>query len=125
MSRQKRAAAEPEEAPSPPSRVAGGCVLAALVLGLGAALFAVLGTIAVLVVWAAGALALWRTVRRPVSDSSAPPPPREGRPSCRECAGHTLISVTPSETQKGMLIYQTASPDRPHHTHVHIAKEHP
>ncbi|MFF9639406.1 hypothetical protein ACF1D2_33105 [Streptomyces bacillaris] len=124
MSR-KRAAEEPEETTPDPSRAAGGCVLAVLVLGLGAALFAVLGTIAVLVVWAAGALALWRTVRRPVSDSSAPPPPREERPSCRECAGHTLVSVTPSETQKGMLIYQTASPDRPHHTHVHIAKEHP
>ncbi|MFB8101336.1 hypothetical protein ACFC3O_00615 [Streptomyces sp. NPDC056007] len=117
MSRRKKA----EETAPEPSRVAGGCVLAVLVLGLGAVLFAVLGTLAVLVVWTVGALALWRTVRRPVSDSSAPPPPREGRPSCRECAGHTLVSVASSGTQKGMLIYKTASPERPNHTHVHIA----
>ncbi|MFF4943718.1 hypothetical protein [Streptomyces rubiginosohelvolus] len=121
MSRRKKATEELEEAASEPSRAAGGCVLAVLVLVAGAVLFAVLGTLAVLIVWAVGAVALRRAVRRPLSDSSAPPPPREGRPSCRECAGHTLVSVTPSGTQKGMLIYKTASPERPNHTHVHIA----
>ncbi|MEU2799037.1 hypothetical protein [Streptomyces sp. NPDC007117] len=121
MSRRKKDAEEAEETAPAPSRAAGGFVLAVLALVAGAVLFAALGTLAVLVVWAVGAVALRRAVRRPVSDSSAPPPPREGRPSCRECAGHTLVSVAPSGTQKGMLIYKTASPERPNHTHVHIA----
>lgn len=71
------------------------------------------GIYAVPVVWAIGA---WQ-----MSDSSATPPPGEGRPSCRECAGHTLVGVTPSETRKGMLIYKSAPPDRPNHTHIHMA----
>ncbi len=121
MSRRKQAADEPEETAPEPSRAAGGCVLAVLVIGATAVLFAVLGSVAVLAVWAVGAVALRRAVRSPVSDSSAPPPPREGRPSCRECAGHKLVGVTPSGTQKGMLIYKTASPNAPNHTHVHMA----
>lgn len=67
------------------------------------------------VVWAVGA---WQ-----MSDWSATPPPEEGRPSCRECAGHELVSVTPLESQKGMLIYTSAPPDRPNYTHVHIAEK--
>lgn len=70
------------------------------------------GIYAVPLVWAIGA---WQ-----MSDSSATPPPEEGRPSCRECAGHELVSVTPSQAQKGMLIYTTAPSDRPNHTHVHV-----
>ncbi|MER6191789.1 hypothetical protein [Streptomyces cyaneofuscatus] len=76
MSRRKQAAEEPEETASAPSRVAGGCVLAVLVLGLGAVLFAVLGTLAVLVVWAAGGVALRWAVRRPNKiNKHSPPPP--------------------------------------------------
>lgn len=67
------------------------------------------------IVWAVGA---WQ-----MSDSSATPPPGKGRPSCRECAGHELVGVTPSENQKGMLIYTTAPPDRPNHTHVHVVHD--
>ncbi|MEU0359934.1 hypothetical protein [Streptomyces cyaneofuscatus] len=78
MSRRKQATEEPEETASAPSQVAGGCVLAVLVLGLGAVLFAVLGTLAVLVVWAVGGGGLWWTVRRPNKiENHSPPPPRD------------------------------------------------
>lgn len=63
------------------------------------------------VVWAIGA---WQ-----MSDTSATPPPGGGAPSCAKCAGHEPVRVTPSEAQKGMLIYTFALPDRPNHTHVH------
>ncbi|MFF5891195.1 hypothetical protein ACFY72_20790 [Streptomyces globisporus] len=76
MSRRKRADETPEETSPEPSRAAGGCVLAALALGAGAVLFAVLGTVAVLVVWAAGAFALRWAVRRPNKiNKHSPPPP--------------------------------------------------
>lgn len=65
------------------------------------------------VVWVIGA---WQ-----MSDTSAPPPPERGRPSCRKCAGHELVSVTPLAGQKGMLIYKTALPSRPGHMHIHVA----
>nr|WP_216377821.1 hypothetical protein [Streptomyces asoensis] len=55
-----------------------------------------------------------------MSDTSATPPPQQERPSCRKCAGRTLVSVTPSGGQKGMLIYTSSPPDRPNHTHVHV-----
>ncbi|SBV00582.1 hypothetical protein YW5DRAFT_01911 [Streptomyces sp. Ncost-T6T-1] len=78
MSRRKKPTEEPEETPPEPSRAAGGCVLAVLVLGLGAVLFAALGSVAVLVVWAAGGVALWRTVRSvPSAANPAPPGPSE------------------------------------------------
>lgn len=115
----KKRAEEPE---GEPSRAAGACVLVVLggvVVGVA---FAVDEAVGILTVVAAGAVALWRSARR-VSDSSAPPPPEEGRPSCSECAGHELVSVTPLEGQKGMLIYKTAPPDRPNHTHVHIVED--
>ncbi|MGI3199640.1 hypothetical protein ACRJ4W_15415 [Streptomyces sp. GLT-R25] len=119
MARRKQAAEEPPELEER-SALAGAVVvvlLGALVFGV---LFAWSDAAGILAVWiAATALGWWR-VRRPVSDSSAPPPPQEDRPSCRECAGHTLIGVTPSETHKGMLIYTSAPPDRPNHTHVHV-----
>lgn len=67
------------------------------------------------VVWAIGA---WQ-----MSDTSATPPSGEGRPSCRKCTGQEPVSVTPSETQKGMLIYSFALPQRPNHTHIHLAEE--
>ncbi|MHC3451262.1 hypothetical protein [Streptomyces prasinus] len=110
--------AESEE----PSRAAGGCVLVVLGGAAVAAVFAVAEEAGVLTVWAVAVTALWRAARRPVSDSSAPPPPGEDRPSCSECAGHEFVGVTPSRTQKGMLIYTSAPPDRPNHTHIHIAK---
>jgi len=110
---------EPEEERS---RAAGGCVLAVLAGGALAAVWAVSAVAGLLTVWVAGLLLLWCSVRR-VSDSSATPPPGEDRPSCRECAGHELVSVTPLEGQKGMLIYTSAPPDRPNHTHVHIVGE--
>ena len=119
MARRKPDAEEPEQR----STLAGGCVL--LVLG-GVPLavcWAVSDVAGVLAVWVVGVVALWRSARRRMSDSSAPPPPQEGRPSGRECAGHELVGVTPSETQKGMLIYTTAPPDRPNHTHVHVVHE--
>lgn len=67
------------------------------------------------VVWVIGA---WQ-----MSDTSATPPPREGRPSCRECAGHELVSVTPLKGQKGMSIYATVNPDRPNYTHTHVGRQ--
>ena len=120
----RKQAAEESEEPAGASPAAGACVL--VVLG-GAAVggaFAASPTVGVLAVWVAGTGALWRAARRRrVSDSSAPPPPREGRPSCRECAGHSLIGVTPLEGQKGMLIYKSAPPDRPNHTHIHLVRQ--
>ncbi|MFM9796534.1 hypothetical protein [Streptomyces turgidiscabies] len=111
---------EPEEERSP---LAGACVLVVLVGVAGAVVFAASPTAGVLALWMVGALLLWRSARRRLSDSSATPPPQEERPSCDECAGHELVSVTPLEGQKGMLIYETAVPDRPNHTHIHIAGE--
>ncbi|GGY27517.1 hypothetical protein [Streptomyces djakartensis] len=106
-----------------PSWVAGAVVLAALGGGALAVVFALAVEAGVLAVWVAAVAAVWWSARRRVPDSSATPPPQEGRPSCRECAGHELIDVTPSETQKGMLIYKSAPPDRPNHTHIHIVEE--
>ncbi|MFH9038977.1 hypothetical protein ACH4FA_06375 [Streptomyces sp. NPDC017966] len=105
-----------------PSRAAGGCVL--VVLG-GAALAGVWAASAeagVLAVWVAAGAAVWRAARRPVSVSSAPPPPGEDRPSCRECAGHDFIGAAPLEGEKGMWIFKSSPPDRPNHTHIHIAE---
>lgn len=104
-----------------PSRAAGACVLAVLAGVALAVVFAVSVEAGILAVWVAGGSAVWWSARRRMSDSSATPPPGEGRPSCRECAGHELVSVTPLESEKGMLIYKTAPPDRPNHTHIHIA----
>lgn len=76
MSRRKKPVEEPEETAPGPSRAAGGCVLAVLVLGLTAVLFAVLGSVAVLAVWAAGGVALRWAVRRPNKiENHSPPPP--------------------------------------------------
>jgi hypothetical protein len=117
MGGRKDAAEESEER----SAAAGACVLVVLGAAPLAAMFAVSDVAGVLAVWVVGAVALWRAARRRMSDSSATPPPEEGRPSCRECAGHELVSVTPLDGQKGMLIYTSAPPDRPNYTHVHIA----
>lgn len=114
----KRAAPESEES----SRAAGACVLVLLAGVVIAAAFAVDRVVGVLVANAVGGLAVWRLARR-MSVSSATPPPEEGRPSCSECAGHELVSVTPLEGQKGMLIYTSAAPDSPNHTHIHIVGE--
>ncbi|MEW2610249.1 hypothetical protein AB0937_08565 [Streptomyces sp. NPDC047880] len=105
-----------------PSRVAGAVVLVALGGGALAVLFALAVEAGVLAVWVAAVVAVWWSARRRVSDSSATPPPQPDRPSCRECAGHELVEVTPSETQKGMLIYKSAPPDRPNHTHIHMVQ---
>ncbi|MFF5186448.1 hypothetical protein ACFY30_22175 [Streptomyces sp. NPDC000345] len=112
-------AAEPEEEPS---RAAGGCVLVFLAGVVVAVLFAIDEAVGILGMVAAGWVALWRSARRRMSDSSAPPPPQEERPSCRECAGHELVSVTPLEGQKGMLIYTSAPPGQSNYTHVHVER---
>ncbi|MEU3203553.1 hypothetical protein ABZ702_06650 [Streptomyces cyaneofuscatus] len=76
MSRRKKDAEEAEETAPAPSRAAGGFVLTVLVLVAGAVLFAVLGTLTVLVVWAVAAVALRRAVRRPNKiENHSPPPP--------------------------------------------------
>jgi hypothetical protein len=102
------------------SPAAGACVLVVLGVGALAVVYAVSPTAGVLTVWAVGFVALVRSARRRMSDSSATPPPREDRPSCSECAGHELVGVTPLEGQKGMLIYKTAPTDQPNHTHIHL-----
>lgn len=125
MSRKRRAEPEPEEqAEETPERSATAGAVVLTVLGTGAVggIVAASTTVGVLGLWVVGTGALWWTLRRPVSDSSAPPPPREERPSCNECAGHELIGVTPFEGQKGMLIYKSAPTDRPNHTHIHITE---
>lgn len=105
-----------------PSRAAGGCVLVLSAgIAVGAA-FAVDEAVGVLAVVVTGWAAVYRSARR-MSDTPATPPPQEGRPSCRECAGHELVSVTPLAGQKGMLIYTSAPPDQSNYTHVHIAEE--
>jgi hypothetical protein len=116
MGAKKQSVEELEE----PSRAAGACVLVAVAGGVVGAVFAVDEGAGVLFVVGVGAVAVWRAARRRVSDSSAPPPREEGRPSCRECAGHRLVSVTPLEGREGMLIYKTAPADRPNHTHIHV-----
>lgn len=113
-----KAQEEPEES----SRAAGACVVVAFAGVVVGAAFAVDEAVGVLLVAVVGAVALWRSASR-VSDSSATPPPEEGHPSCRECAGQHPVSVTPSRSQKGMLIYTFTLPDRPTHTHVHVAGE--
>ncbi|MFF2226270.1 hypothetical protein ACFVV7_23480 [Streptomyces globisporus] len=100
MSRRKKATAQPEETAPGPSRAAGGCVLAVLVLALGAVLFAILGTLAVLVVWAAGGVALWRGARSvPSAANPAPPPASEG-------AENTKPQFTIVEDRKGHCTVQ-------------------
>lgn len=125
MSQKHRA--EPEEAPeeaSESSATAGAVVLTVLGTGAVGGIVAASSTVGVLGLWVVGTGALWWALRRPVSDMGAPPPPPDSdRPSCDECAGHDLVSVTPLEGQKGMLIYKTAPTDRPNHTHIHLARQ--
>ncbi|RMB81293.1 hypothetical protein [Streptomyces shenzhenensis] len=109
------------EEPEARSGAAGACVLVVLGGAVVGVAFAVDEAAGVLLVVVAGGVALWRSARRRMSDSSATPPPGEERPSCRECAGHELVSVTPLEGQKGMLIYVTADPDRPNYSHTHLS----
>src|SRR5690606_29849653 len=111
----------PVEEPEQRSPLAGGCVLVVLAGAALAAVFAASREAGVLAVWVAGVLALWRSARRRMSDSSATPPPGEGRPSCRECAGHEPIGAAPLESEEGMWIFKSVPPDRPNHTHIHIA----
>ncbi|WP_354596832.1 hypothetical protein R1Y80_09795 [Streptomyces sp. JL1001] len=94
MSRRKKATEEPEETAPEPSRAAGGCVLAVLALVAGAVLFAALGNVAVLAVWAAGAFALRWAVRRPNKiDNHSPPPPRD--PSRNTNTQFTVVEDRP------------------------------
>jgi hypothetical protein len=79
----------PEEAPSRASRAAGGCVLAGLSLMPLAVVFAVSPDAGILTTCGVGTAALWRAVRRPVSDSSATPPPLPEPPSGDVFAGET------------------------------------
>ncbi len=112
-----------DDEPVEGSPAAGACVLIALGAGATGAAFALSPTVGILSLWTVGTAALWRAARRRMSDMPATPPPREERPSCSECAGHELVSVTPLEGQKGMLIYKTAPADRPNHTHIHLTRE--
>lgn len=126
MSRKKRAPEpEPEEVDDmlDGSPMAGACVLIVLAVGALAVVYAVSPDAAIFTTWAAGMFAMWRVARHRMSDMRvAPPPLPSERPSCSECAGHELISVTPLGGQKGMLIYKTAPADRPNHTHVHLRR---
>jgi len=117
MAATERAVEEPEER----SPLAGGCVLTVLGGAALAGVWAASPEAGVLAVWVVAGAAVWRSARRPVSDSSAPPPPREERPSCRECAGHDFVGASPLESEEGMLIFKSVPPDRPNHTHIHIA----
>lgn len=119
MGRRKQAVKEPAEVEER-SVFAGAVVVVLLGAVVFGALFAWSDAAGILAVWIAATGIGWWRVRRPVSDSSAPPPPGEVRHSCSECAGHTLLGVTPLEGQKGMLIYRSVPPDRPNHTHVHV-----
>lgn len=104
-----------------PSRAAGACVLVVLGGLVDAVAWAVDEAAGVLLLVAVGWFALWRSVRHTANPA---PPPGVERPSCRECAGHELLSVTPlAGAQKGMLIYTSASPDAPNRSHIHIAGE--
>lgn len=76
MAAKKRSDDEPEE----PSRAAGACVLVFLAGVAVAVVFAVSPTAGVLMLWAVGFRALWRTYRR-MSDSPATPPPEAVAPS--------------------------------------------
>ncbi|MFJ9573590.1 hypothetical protein [Streptomyces bacillaris] len=106
MSRRQDTPEEPEETVPGPSRAAGGCVLAGLVIAAVAALYAISVTAVVLLAWAAGALALWRAARSvPHAANPAPPPPPEG-------AGNTSPQFTVVE-------------DRPGHCTVQWQKERP
>ena len=115
MGRKQAPAVESEES----SRAAGACVLVILGAAAMAGAFAIDEAVGVLILVFSGTVSLWRAARR-MSDSPATPPPEEGRPVCRECAGHELVSVTPLAGQKGMLIYKTQPPDKPHSTHIHV-----
>ncbi|WP_405677295.1 hypothetical protein OG292_22460 [Streptomyces sp. NBC_01511] len=70
MAPKRKDVEEPE-----PSRAAGGCVLLVLIAGAVAGVFAASTAAGVLGLWFVGTVALWRTVRRRVSDMPATPPP--------------------------------------------------
>jgi hypothetical protein len=118
MAPREQNAEEPEER----SRAAGACVLTILSGAALAGIWAASPEAGVLTVWGAGVGAVWWAARRRVSDSSATPPPGEERPSCRECAGHDFVGAAPLESEKGMLIFKSSPPGKPHHTHIHIAE---
>ncbi|MCB5166035.1 hypothetical protein LG634_14465 [Streptomyces bambusae] len=65
------------EEPSVGGRAAGGCVLVVGALVPLAGVFAASRDAGVLTVWGLAVAACWREWRRPVSDSSATPPPGE------------------------------------------------
>ncbi|MFD3503737.1 hypothetical protein [Streptomyces sp. NPDC058678] len=113
MGRKRAPAEEPEES----SRAAGACVLVVLGGTAAAAVFAASDVAGVLTLWVVGVVLLWRSVRRTANPA---PPPEVEHPSCRECAGHEPARI---EAQKGMLFYSFVLPDRPNHTHVHLAGE--
>jgi len=121
MAHEKRDGNPAEEPPKERSALAGALVLAVVAGAVLAGVWAASAEAGILAVWVVGVAAVWWSARRRVSVSSVTPPPGEGRPSCRECAGHTLVDVTPLEGEEGMLIYKTVPPDRPNHTHIHVA----
>ncbi|WP_435245873.1 hypothetical protein [Streptomyces sp. NRRL F-5630] len=105
----KRKAAEEEPEPSP---LAGGCVVAALVVGAGAGLWAASPAASVLVLWGGGAILVWRHARSGMSDSSATPPPGEDPSPEDEEAGHSDAPRISVERREGMLIIKDLSERR-------------
>lgn len=69
--------------------MAGILVLWGLGIALFSAVYVTSPTTAVLVTWVVGVLALWRSVKKRVSDSSATPPLEEETPSEDVFAGET------------------------------------
>ena len=72
-----------------PSRAAGGCVLVILAGVAAGVLFAIDEALGVLTVVTVGWVAVWRSARHRMSDSSATPPPRGVAPSGDVLAGET------------------------------------
>ncbi|NJP72174.1 hypothetical protein [Streptomyces sp. C1-2] len=85
------------------SRAAGGCVLLVLAGAPVAAVWAVSPEAGVLVVWGAGAVLLWRSVRRTANPA---PPPGSRPPSQGEEAGQSGVRIVRRE---GMLIIHDLS----------------
>lgn len=102
MARKKQAEEEPEES----SGTAGACVLVVLAAVVVAVTFRLSATVAVLTLWLAGVLALWRSARR-MSDSSATPPPRGAAPSADVFAGETgeIARVVPIAEGVGFILH--------------------
>ncbi|MEU3620619.1 hypothetical protein ABZ725_51545 [Streptomyces sp. NPDC006872] len=86
-----------------PSRTAGGCVLAVLAGAAAAALFAVDEALGVLTLVTVGWVAVWRSARRRMSDSSATPPPRGADPESDDAARRRLARARGVHDPNGVM----------------------